>query len=167
MNISTLYRPVIVHKVVNWLDVTWHKILVFWYILKACRALLMRAALHDMSKYSRDEAGYYEQYFFELLNVSYGSREYDELQKRIRPAKLHHYQNNTHHPEHWPGGIKDMTPLDLVEMLCDWKAATMGHKDGDFDASLIINGDRYATPEMLKDGLKANAREIGLSDKCI
>lgn len=164
MTVFTLPKPAINHKIINWLDVTWHKTLVLWYVLKACRALLRRALVHDMSKYSRDEANYYEQYFFDLLNVPYGSKEYDELQKRIRPAKLHHFQNNTHHPEHWQGGIKEMTPLDLVEMLCDWKAATMGHKDGNFDTSLVINGDRYAMPDTLKNGLVANAKEIGLNN---
>lgn len=164
MNTSILARPTASHKFINWLDVTWHKILVFWYILKACKSLLKRAAIHDMSKYSREEASYYEQYFFELLNVSYGSKEYNELQKRIKPAKIHHFQKNTHHPEHWQNGISDMTPLDLIEMLCDWKASTMGHKDGSFDKSLVINGDRYAMPEMLKSGLESNAKEMGLND---
>jgi hypothetical protein len=38
-------------------------------------------------------------------------------------ALKHHYANNRHHPEHFENGINGMNLLDVIEMVCDWKAA--------------------------------------------
>ena len=51
---------------------------------------------------------------------SQGSPEYREA----RPGLAHHYAHNSHHPEHYENGIAGMDLLDLVEMFCDWKAAS-------------------------------------------
>ena len=42
-----------------------------------------------------------------------------------------------------------MDLLDLVEMFCDWKAASLRHKDGDFAASLQINKERFGISDQL------------------
>jgi len=150
-------------KLINWFDVSYHKLWLFWYMLKVCRAILKRAIVHDMTKYSKDEAPLYEALFFELLTVEYGSKEYDALQGKLRPAKLHHFMHNSHHPEHWADGISDMSPLDQIEMLCDWAAAVRGHKDGSFITSFVLNLDkRYPVPTNTRKVLETNAREIGL-----
>ena len=55
------------------------------------------------------------------------------------PALQHHYEDNCHHPEHYRNGIHDMNMVDLIEMLCDWRAAIKRyHPDGrnNFDALL-------------------------------
>lgn len=31
-----------------------------------------------------------------------------------------HVSNNPHHPEYWPCGINEMSPVYLAEMVCDW-----------------------------------------------
>ena len=62
-----------------------------------------------------------------LLPHSYTSTNIDT---KFKPAIDHHYANNRHHPEHWPNGINDMTLMDLIEMLADWKAATARNKNG-------------------------------------
>lgn len=40
-------------------------------------------------------------------------------------------------------GVNGMDLLDVVEMLCDWKAAGMRHADGDILKSLKINRERF------------------------
>jgi hypothetical protein len=43
----------------------------------------------------------------------------------VAPALEHHYRHNTHHPEHYGNeGIAGMDLFDVVEMVCDWMAAT-------------------------------------------
>ena len=60
-----------------------------------------------------------------------------------KPAIAHHYQHNRHHPEHFAHGVPDMTLLDLLEMLCDWKSASLRHDDGSIYTSLEINQQRF------------------------
>ena len=36
-----------------------------------------------------------------------------------------------------------MTLLDMLEMLCDWRAASLRHADGDIYQSLVINRARF------------------------
>jgi len=62
----------------------------------------------------------------------------------------HHYAFNRHHPECHLNGMKDMNLLDIVEMLCDWKAATMRHADGDLRKSIEINQGRFGYSDDLK-----------------
>lgn len=58
--------------------------------------------------------------------------------------------NNSHHPEFYENGICGMNLLDLVEMLCDWKAATLRHNDGDIRRSIEINQKRFGYSDELK-----------------
>lgn len=51
----------------------------------------------------------------------------------------------------WPEyGIRGMSLLDLIEMLCDWKAATLRHNDGDIRKSIEINQKRFGYSDELK-----------------
>ena len=68
----------------------------------------------------------------------------------MKPALDHHYAANSHHPEHYEKGILGMSLLDLIEMLCDWKAATHRHKDGDIRRSIEINQQRFGYSDSLK-----------------
>jgi hypothetical protein len=43
-----------------------------------------------------------------------------------------------------------MDLIDLVEMFCDWKAATLRHKDGDINKSIEINSQRFKMSDQLK-----------------
>jgi len=68
----------------------------------------------------------------------------------MKPAVDHHYEMNRHHPEHFADGIDGMNLLDIVEMLCDWKAATLRHKDGDLRKSIETNAVRFKISPQLK-----------------
>jgi hypothetical protein len=105
--------------------------------------LLERARVHDVSKLSPPEADVFDEYTSKLKDVTYGSDEYKECLKGMKPALEHHYRMNRHHPEHWSNGICDMSLLDLIEMLVDWKAASERHTDGDVRRSIDINAERF------------------------
>lgn len=47
-------------------------------------------------------------------------------------------------------GISGMNLIDLIEMLCDWKAATIRHNDGDIRKSIAINQKRFGYSDEMK-----------------
>lgn len=46
--------------------------------------------------------------------------------------------------------IRGMNLISLLEMLCDWKAATLRHNDGDIRKSIEINQRRFGYSDELK-----------------
>jgi rubrerythrin len=58
-------------------------------------------------------------------------------------------------------GIEGMSLLDLVEMLCDWKAAGERHANGSIERSLVVNRERFQLSEQLTRILSNSARELG------
>ena len=121
-------------------------------LLNACVVeLLDRAEKHDQSKLEPPEVSVFAEYTPKLAACTYGSDEYKGYLKDIKPALDHHYAFNRHHPEHHKNGVDDMNLLDLVEMLCDWKAASERHNNGNIRKSIEINADRFGlSPQMVK-----------------
>lgn len=60
-------------------------------------------------------------------------------------------------------GLHGMSLLDLIEMICDWKAATLRHNDGDLLASVKINQKRFGYTDELKAILLNTIRELGFT----
>lgn len=112
-------------------------------MLELTTNLLERARLHDASKLLEPEASVFDKFTEKLKNTTYGSEEYKRYLAEMKPALEHHYKHNRHHPEHWENGIFDMSLLDMLEMLVDWKAASERHSDGDVRKSIEINADRF------------------------
>lgn len=111
--------------------------------------LLDRALWHDKSKLKSPEAAIFEVYTDKLRGTTYGSDEYKVYLAEMKPALDHHYANNKHHPEHFGNGIEGMTLIDLIEMLADWKAATLRHADGDIWESLRIQKEKLGLSDQL------------------
>lgn len=111
--------------------------------------LIQRADAHDATKLEPPELPIFVEYTPKLANSTYGSEEYQTFLKDMQPALVHHYAENRHHPEHFPNGIDDMTLVDLIEMMCDWKAATLRHKDGDINASIERSKARFGISDQL------------------
>lgn len=111
--------------------------------------LLKRGELHDQTKLESPEVQAFTEKTKFLSETTYGSPEYDKNKKDIENALKHHYAHNRHHPEHWKRGIRDMNLLDLIEMFCDWKAASERHNDGNLRKSIEINGARFNFPTEL------------------
>jgi hypothetical protein len=112
--------------------------------LNACvRELLTRAEQHDQSKLQSPEREEFDRLTPLLRGSTYGSDEYKGFLKSMDKALAHHYENNRHHPEHFPDGVHGMNLIDLIEMLCDWKSSTLRHADGDIYKSIEINQKRF------------------------
>jgi len=73
----------------------------------------------------------------------------------------HHYAKNRHHLEHFEDGVVGMTLVDLVEMFCDWCAATERHEDGDICESIEENTDRFDLSPQLAQILRNTAEALG------
>jgi hypothetical protein len=87
--------------------------------------LLRRGAVHDLSRFDPEEKPIYDAVLPELRSATPGTPEHSAIQGRLAPALRHHYSVNSHHPEYYSNGVSGMTLLDMIEMLCDLKAATM------------------------------------------
>ena len=84
-----------------------------------------------------------------LRTAKYGSKEYEEIRdKMLNEGLKHHYEANRHHPEHFKNGINDMTLIDVVEMFCDWYAASKNSDTG-FEAGLKMNKNKFKMSEQL------------------
>jgi len=115
------------------------------------RRLLDRADIHDQSKLCPPEVEIFAEYGPKLKNTTYGTEEYKTYLKEMGVALAHHYEQNRHHPEHFPNGVDDMNILDIIEMFCDWIAAGERHKDGSIEKSIEINKDRFnLSPQLVR-----------------
>jgi hypothetical protein len=107
------------------------------------KELELRAENHDLSKLGDAEKPTFDRVTPLLKHTSYGSDLYKEILGQMRPALSHHYQVNRHHPEHFSDGMSGMNLVDIVEMLCDWAAASERHVNGDLRESICINRERF------------------------
>lgn len=117
---------------------------------RVARDLETRACVHDASKLKSPELEVFDEFTPKLKGSTYGSDEYRAFLSAMKPALDHHYAANSHHPEHYPDGIRGMSLLDVVEMLCDWIAATKRHADGDVRRSIEINQQRFGYSDEMK-----------------
>lgn len=119
-----------------------------------------RGDRHDASKLVEPEKSGYDSLSAQLKDLVYGSDEYRAALVAAKPVIDHHYAHNSHHPEHYPNGIAGMSLLDIVEMLCDWKAASERTKQGSIAASLAHNKVRFGIDDQLAAILENTVREL-------
>lgn len=151
-----------------------------------------RGFAHDASKLQEPEKSTFDVCTLKLKAMAYGSDEYKAALVELKPALDHHYAANSHHPEHfqklvciicfaefpadWKSNCNScgngtftaepnaggMTLLDVIEMLCDWKAATERMKGGgDIRKSLEINRERFKLSPQLTSILANTIKEMG------
>ena len=126
-----------------------------------CRENLSSRGLdHDSSKLETPEKEIFDEMTPKLKTSTYGSEEYKSLLASMKPALDHHYSVNFHHPEHHPDGINAMSLLDILEMLCDWKAAGERHANGSIERSLTVNRERFKIDDQLFRILENTGREL-------
>jgi hypothetical protein len=102
-----------------------------------------RARGHDKTKLESPEFETFVEFTPQLKCLTYWSKEYKQTLEKLWPALKHHYEVNRHHPDHFEHGVNDMTLIDILEMLADWKAATLRHTDGDIKRSIELNKSRF------------------------
>ena len=138
------------------------------YLLGVIQRLTFCIMCHDKSKLSKEEKYIFDKFTPKLAKCTYGSDKYKEFLNEMKPALDHHYDNNKHHPEHhWRKhhadftgkvGLNDMNLIEIIEMLCDWKAATLRHDDGDIYKSIELNQKRFYYSDEIKDILINTAK---------
>lgn len=116
---------------------------------KISKLLIIRGIEHDKSKLYPPEKEIFDTYTPKLKDTTYGSEEYKTFLEEMQVALEHHYSENPHHPEHYKNGIDGMDLLDVIEMLCDWKAASERHDDGDINKSILFNERRFGISKQL------------------
>lgn len=177
------------------------------YLYDCQYELRERGIHHDESKLQEPEKSVFDAVTPKLRALSYGSAEYKASLREMGTALEHHYQHNSHHPEHYKvwscwccekvfqhsetqvssvlegeirlcpecckhgtimecvlepaSGVYGMDLLDVLEMLCDWKAATARHADGDILKSLEINRTRFGISDQLYHILKNTVQRMG------
>lgn len=134
---------------------------VHFFIDQIRKNLFNRRECHDFSKLQSPEKEMFDRFTPLLRDLQYGSPEYKQALVDMGPALDHHYEHNSHHPEHWENGIEDMSLLDLIEMLADWKAAGMRHKTGSLMDSLERNKVRFDISDPVYKILVNTAEELG------
>jgi len=143
-------------------DTTKHIMRVRKLVRRFRNLLNVRSINHDDSKMSSPEKETFDRVTPKLKSLTYGSAEYRKTLAEMKTALEHHYANNRHHPEHFENGIDEMTLVDVVEMLCDWKAASERHDDGDIMKSIEINQERFNLSDQLANILKNTVLDMGL-----
>ena len=123
--------------------------------------LRIRACKHDESKLRPPEKEMFDLYTPRLASLEYGSESYKTALIDLGPALEHHYEHNSHHPEHYENGVDDMNLIDVIEMLCDWKAASERHDTGSIAQSLRVNERRFKLSPQLSRILRNTAKEVG------
>ena len=115
------------------------------YITKLTKNILN----HDKSKLESPEKEIFDEFTPKLKDCTYGSDEYKSYLKSMGTALKHHYDNNSHHPEHH-SKIQNMTLWDITEMLIDWIGASERHDDGNIGRSIELNATRFEYSHELK-----------------
>jgi len=129
-------------------DTKAHQMIVQRLLTTVATELMERARVHDASKLEEPEKSGYDELVTKLKGVKYGTDEYHRIIDGVRPAVDHHKSVNRHHPEFHDDGIWGMTLVDLVEMLCDWRAAGLRDPEnpGDIRKSLDHAFERQRIP---------------------
>jgi len=125
-----------------------------------CERLALRAELHDLSKLTEPEKSAFDAHAPRRGSCVYGGETYNGHLAEMQAALAHHYANNLHHPEHFENGVNGMSLLDLIEMFCDWKAASEKHRNGSLGRSIQINREHFELSEQLISILENTRREL-------
>lgn len=83
--------------------------------------IIIRGWIHDNSKFTIQEIEGLAQIDDDHHSMRHAGTQLPEHMKEYLAI---HYQNNTHHPEHWED-VSQMPEMDIVEMVCDWHARSV------------------------------------------
>src|SRR5574338_112650 len=145
-----------------------HILRVRHFIAEATMNLQKRAAVHDQSKMQEPELSAFDIATPKLAGLEYGSDEYRQSLRDRGPALQHHFAENDHHPEHFENGVSGMSLMALIEILCDWRAASERVKQRTddpekvktFESGLAFNFERFGIEPQLAGILMNTAREL-------
>jgi len=118
-------------------------------MLIVCANVLLRKAInHDSTKLEEPEVGIFEKFGNAFRDVPYGSPEYYRITNlpEFQEAVKHHHKHNPHHVEFFKEGALGMDLFDIIEMVCDWKAACERNPGGLLEYHIKVNFERFNIP---------------------
>lgn len=143
-------------------DLSEHRKIIATTMARVVKDLVIRTAVHDASKLSAEEMFTYASVTPQFKGLRFGSPEYKKVAAQLGPAWKNHVRNNDHHPEfHQDRGIRGMSLMSLVEMCCDWTAASSRHGKKPVIALGKLSA-RYKMSNDLIDILANTFRELGI-----
>jgi hypothetical protein len=129
---------------------------------EAAIELIRRAAAHDLSKLETVEMEPLQR-MQDLIEkdgqAPFGSDEYKRRTAMLGDMLMHHYANNSHHPEHYENGVDGMDLFDLIEMFFDWKAAS--ERGEESAMNLAAACERFDVSPQLQSILANTADRLG------
>lgn len=158
---------------------------------RAIANLTVRAAHHDESKYSPEELGLVVAKPSLDATEHGSAEEKAILQGLKKSLEHHYDNNSHHPEYYWfascgacfkdyprerawskcddcgydifkqDGEVDSMTLLDLIEMVCDWKAAGDMSEGGSFAGSVEYGTERFRLSPQLVSILKNTGKELG------
>ena len=133
-------------------------------LIAAAAELCVRGRDHDKSKFEEVEIGP----LTEMQKVidregpaPYQSAEYKRRTAILKPMLEHHYQHNSHHPEHYEDGVNGMDLFDVLEMFFDWKAASERGEDPVMNISVAC--ERFRVSPQLQRIFENTADRLGFA----
>ena len=121
-------------------------------------ALLDRCISHDQSKLVDPEVHTFVEVTPKLKKTVFNSPDYNAIRNEMKPALDNHYARNRHHPEHYEHGVRSMTLIDVLEMLCDWLASSLRQPEGCIEKSIHFCQERFGFDDGLADALRATVK---------
>jgi hypothetical protein len=118
-----------------------------------------RLSEHDASKLLPPEKEMYDVWRPILNALDIESDDYKQAIIGMENVLKHHYAVNRHHPEHFENGINGMTLIDLIEMICDWIAASK-RKDPSGRVNMLWACDRFGIGDQLSSIIQNTLKEI-------
>jgi len=130
--------------------------------LEICASnLRQRGHAHDRTKFQPMEFDAFVSTREKLKRAKFGAPEQQECVDTIRQAVDHHHANNQHHVQYYSDGIKDMSLLDILEMICDWRAATRRNSESRFKGFLEVAIKKYNISPELEKIIQTTLKELG------
>lgn len=129
------------------------------FLIRVIEQIHVRLFHHDLSKLSRPEVTAFAKCAEQLETTDPSTLEHKRASNEMKKAIEKHYASNRHHPEHFESGINGMNLIDLIEMLCDWKALSLL---GEVTAQEFLDdaADRYGINDQLYNVLANTLAEM-------
>ncbi len=129
------------------------------YLNELIKEWITRSSVHDLSKLNEPELSGYAGLSDAVKGLKYGTDEYRAAFAPFKAIINHHYEANDHHPEHFKNGLAGMNLLQLVEMVCDWKAASL-RTSSTLEDSLEASFQRFKIEPQLAAIIYNTIREL-------
>lgn len=133
------------------------------YMTQVGTEWLERTRRHDESKFSTIEIDGYVGIAEATKGLTAGSKEYLDALEPYKKVIQRHYLMNDHHPEHFKNGVNGMNLIQVLEMFCDWIAASTDREMHPMQ-SIDAQCERFNIDAQLKQIIINTMDQLGFGD---